>query len=74
MVHLVDSGRVTLAFAILLGIALVYHIASSIHSYRKLRHIPGPRFAALSQLWLFNVTAKGDLFLTAEKVLRKYGV
>lgn len=55
-------------------LSIVYFIASAFSTYRKLRHIPGPRFAAFSQLWLFNVTAKGDVYLSAEKVLREYGM
>lgn len=60
----------------LLAIALsvTYLIVSSIVAYRKLRHIPGPPLAAFSQLWLFNVTASGDVYLSAEQVLRKYGM
>lgn len=53
--------------------SFLYFVSSTISTYRKLRHIPGPRLAAFSQLWLFNVTAKGDVYLSAEKVLRKYG-
>lgn len=73
MVYLVNATRVTSAAVILTVLGLVYYAVTSIRSYRKLRHIPGPRLAAFSQLWLFKVTAGGDLYLTAEKVLRKYG-
>lgn len=72
--YLVNATRVTLAAVILACAGLVYYAATSISSYRKLRHIPGPRLAAFSQLWLFKVTAGGDLYLTAEKVIRKYGM
>lgn len=57
-----------------LALGIVYSIANTIITYRKLRHIPGPRLAAFSQLWLFNITAKGDVYLSAEHVLRKYGM
>lgn len=59
-----------LAFAL----GITYFITSTIITYRKLRHFPGPRLAAFSQLWIFNVTAKGDVYLSAEEVLRKYGM
>lgn len=82
------SGLVTMSFmsalpaipdlpqVLLLAVALniTYFIANTIITYRKLRHVPGPRLAAFSQLWLFNVTAKGDVYLSAEQVLRKYGM
>lgn len=73
MVQIIDSERATLAFSFLLIGFVLYYVATSVASYRKLRHIPGPRLAAWSQLWLFNVTAGGDLYSTAEKVLRRYG-
>lgn len=73
MVYFVNATRVTLAAVVLASVGLVYYAVASISSYRKLRHIPGPRLAAFSQLWLFKVTAGGDLYLTAEKVIRKYG-
>lgn len=82
------SGLVTMSFTsdlstipylpqiLVLAVALniTYFIANTIVTYRKLRHVPGPRLAAFSQLWLFNVTAKGDVYLSAEQVLRKYGM
>lgn len=74
MVFLADASRITLAAVSLAFFALAYFIVTSILSYRKLRHIPGPWLAAVSQLWLFNATSRGDLYLAAEKVLRKYGV
>ncbi|KIW79697.1 hypothetical protein Z517_06311 [Fonsecaea pedrosoi CBS 271.37] len=59
---------------ILLGaFAIVWFVFSTVVSYRKLRHIPGPWLACFSQLWIFNVTTKGDLYLTMEEVLHKYG-
>ncbi|KAJ9652221.1 hypothetical protein H2198_008525, partial [Neophaeococcomyces mojaviensis] len=73
MVFLADASRITLAAVSLAFFALAYFIVTSILSYRKLRHIPGPWLAAVSQLWLFNATSRGDLYLAAEKVLRKYG-
>jgi hypothetical protein len=58
---------VTVATLVLLG-------ATTWRSYRRLSHIPGPKLAAFSQLWMFNTTSKGDLYLEAELVLRQYGL
>lgn len=74
MLEYIDTQLVTLTALFIATLALALCVVTSILSYRKLRHIPGPRLAAISQLWLFNVTARGDLYLAAEKVLRKYGV
>jgi hypothetical protein len=58
---------------LILGAGILYLAVREWLSYRKLRHIRGPRLAAFSQLWLFNVTTKGDLYLTMGDALRKYG-
>lgn len=68
-----DTPRGVLVVVAFGCVAFLYFLITTIISYRKLRHIKGPRLAALSQLWLFNVTAKGDVYLAAEHVLRKYG-
>jgi hypothetical protein len=56
----------TAATLVLLGV-------TTWRSYSRLSHIPGPKLAAFSQLWIFNTTSKGDLYLQAEHVLRQYG-
>ncbi|KAL9624662.1 MAG: hypothetical protein Q9160_001016 [Pyrenula sp. 1 TL-2023] len=38
---------------------LVVAFVQSIRSYRRLSHIPGPRFAAFSKLWLLRVLTAG---------------
>lgn len=53
---------------------VIYCGATTYLSYRRLAHIPGPRLAAVSELWFFNATSKGDLYLEAERVLRQYGL
>ena len=55
-------------------VALAWLVVNTFVSYRKLRHIPGPWLARISQLWLFNVTFKGDLYLAMEDVIQKYGM
>lgn len=74
MPGLLDSERVTQAFIFLLIVSIAYYVFATVKSYRKLRHIPGPFLAAVSQLWLLKTTAGGDFYITAEKVLRKYGM
>lgn len=55
-------------------IAIFYLIISTWASHRRLAHISGPTLACFSQLWMFNATSKGDLYLEAERVLRQYGM
>ena len=73
MTQLLGPSLTKPALAVLGVLAFCYFVVRSILLYRKRRHIPGPRLAALSELWLFNATAKGDLYLSGEQVLRKYG-
>lgn len=74
MLYSFDSGPVTLISFLVVSVLVTYYVATSIKSYRKLQHFSGPWLASFSQLWLFSVTARGDLYLEAERVLRKYGM
>jgi hypothetical protein len=73
MPRIVDLSNVVSAVAIFGVFAAVYFAISTLISYPKLRHVPGPALAAFSELWLFNATSKGNVYLSAEDVLRKYG-
>jgi len=73
MISIFATSRSLLGLAAVGIVAVVWFLVSTVVSYRKLRHIPGPRLAQFSQLWLFNVSFKGDLYLAMEEVLRKYG-
>lgn len=68
--------RATFWPVLLAAVALfvIYCGVTTYISYRRLAHIPGPRLAAVSELWFFNATSKGDLYLEAERVLRQYGL
>jgi len=74
MAQWLDVSRLTWAGVGLILLGVAYYVVTTIVSYRKLQHIPGPRLAAISELWMFNVTAKGDIYLEMEKTLRKYGI
>ncbi|KIH92465.1 Cytochrome P450 family protein [Sporothrix brasiliensis 5110] len=54
-------------------VALVYYVTSSIRSYLHLRHIPGPRWAAWTDLWLVRGQLSGQLNFTLQSVNEKYG-
>jgi len=51
----------------------LYALISSFMSFWRLRHIPGPPLACVSQLWLFQITAQGRLYLAAEDAFKQYG-
>ncbi|OAL19458.1 hypothetical protein AYO22_09620 [Fonsecaea multimorphosa] len=73
MLSVLEVPQTQLGLAFLGVAAVVWFGFSTVISYRKLSHIPGPWLACFSQLWIFNVTSKGDLYLTMEEVLHKYG-
>jgi len=53
-------------------VLLLYVLVSSFMSFRRLRHIPGPPLACVSQLWIFHATIRGRLHLAAEDAFRRY--
>jgi hypothetical protein len=65
------SGSLILALTGTFG--LLYLTFKAVDSFRKLQHIPGPRLAAWTELWLLSATLKGNFHLTAGSLLRKYG-
>ena len=72
--QLLDLGSIALLVPALAALLVIYCCITTYISYRRLAHIPGPRLAAISELWLFNATSKGDLYLEGERVLRHYGL
>lgn len=68
-----DPSIIKPGLAAFAAITIAYFVLTTWLSYRKLRYFPGPRLAALSELWLFNATANRNLYLVAERVLRQYG-
>ena len=52
-------------------IAVSTHLVASV---RRLRHIPGPWWAAWSRLWLVRALASGDAAGKYEEVNQKYGM
>ncbi|OCT52373.1 hypothetical protein CLCR_11071 [Cladophialophora carrionii] len=67
------ASHIQLVLAAIVTAAVVWVVVSTAASYHRLRHIPGPWLARFSQLWLLNVTSKGDLYLAMEGVIEKYG-
>jgi len=41
---------------------VIWRIIAAIKSYRRLSHIPGPTFAALSNLWLLRSALRGEMW------------
>jgi hypothetical protein len=52
---------------------LVNFIVRHVISYRRLRAFRGPFWASVTQLWLFQKTAKGIVNTEMRKVTEKYG-
>lgn len=73
MAGILDSWPAGSIVAVCAFGVLLLLILSTIRGYLRLRHIPGPRLACFSEIWLFKATAKGDLYKDLENVLRTYG-
>jgi hypothetical protein len=63
----------TLPYFILAGI-IAYYVISSIQSYWRLRHIPGPPLAAFTSLWWIRATNSGEGHLALADVCTNYGM
>lgn len=76
-VHFVQllQGQVSGALILsLVGtISFFYLIFKALGSFQRLQHIPGPRLAAWTELWLFQAALGGNFHLTAASLLRKHG-
>jgi hypothetical protein len=55
---------------LLIGTAIV----NRTRTWLRLRHIPGPRFAGISELWLLRKTFGGRCHLDTAEACTKYGV
>ena len=69
-----NSALSGLSPAGLLGtIVLLFLTTWSVRSYLRLRHIPGPRWAAFSKWWMLRNTVSGDMHMALKEVCDKYG-
>ncbi len=69
------GSRTTLSswpYVILAGI-VTYYTISIVQSYWRLRHIPGPKLAAISNLWWIRAAVSGTGHLALADVCDKHG-
>jgi hypothetical protein len=60
-------------FTGLLVALITVTIVVNIRSWLRLRHIPGPPFAAFSKLWMLRKTSGGRFHLDLAEACEKYG-
>ena len=58
---------------VLLALLLSTAIVQRTRTWLRLRHIPGPRFAGISELWLLQKTFGGRCHLDTAEACTKYG-
>lgn len=68
-----NATTFTTALAVLATALLIYHIASTIYSWSRLRHVPGPFLAGISSLWELSVTATGQEAWVYNDLAKRYG-
>ena len=67
------DGRVSRLVWIVAIIAILMAIFNTFHSYMRLRHIPGPRLAALTNLVRRSWVTTGDAHQIHTDLHRQYG-
>ena len=53
---------------------LTWYVSTSVISYRRLRHIPGPTIASLSSWWWIRAAVSGEGHLALADVCTQYGM
>jgi len=66
----VNSIHLYLAFSLFVR----YFLLTQCLSYRKLSHVPGPRLAVWSNLWIVGVLWRQQSHLEVYEVSKRYGI
>lgn len=69
----VVGSQLVRLLALLLFAAPVCYLIARIHSYRRLRHVPGPRLAAWTNLWYIRAVLGCRLHVAVADALKEYG-
>ncbi|KAI0157658.1 cytochrome P450 [Xylariaceae sp. FL1272] len=65
-----DPGYIPILIAVIL---VGWYVTSTTYSWQKLRHVPGPRLASFSYLWIANVDWTGRQYDEYREFGEKYG-
>jgi hypothetical protein len=72
--HNPDTNHTVVLIVLFVVLSGVYLLVSSVLQYWRLRHIPGPRLAAWTDLWLMRKLNGQEKFYDVRKRLhQKYG-
>ncbi|GAP93433.2 putative cytochrome p450 [Rosellinia necatrix] len=58
---------------LVLGSLLLWYLISSVFTWYRLRHVPGPFLAKFSYFWLARIGQKGQLYYVHRDLCKKYG-
>lgn len=61
------------AFCVLSAAIFLYFAAAACTAHQKLQHVPGPRLASWTELWLLKVAWRGNFHLVADRLFREFG-
>lgn len=67
------ASNMTLTLWLLLALLPEYFTASILYAWFRLRHVPGPRVAGFSYLWVLKATASGQLAHIYNDLVKQYG-
>lgn len=72
-VEYASGGLLALITAVSWRLVLLYLVLTYVISYRRLKHVPGPKLAAWSNLWWIRAATGGEAHLRLYDVCAKYG-
>ena len=68
-----DKAHVLRLWPLALAALILAYLIQNVRSYRRLSMFPGPKLAAVSNLWNFSVELTGKNFKIWEETCEKYG-
>ena len=70
-----ETNTLTLTawLGVLAATILIFYLVSTIYSWSRLRHIPGPFFAGITTLWELSITYTGQEAWAYNNLAKKYG-
>jgi hypothetical protein len=74
LVTIIEETSFGALWKLALGLLIISYLLSLFRSYWRLRHIPGPWLATLSELWYIRAATSGELHLRLAEACSKYGM
>jgi hypothetical protein len=70
---LTNPHLATLSLLFIIALVLLVFLAQVYRDWYRLKHIPGPRWAAFSKAWMLRNTLSGSMHLALKRACDVYG-